>query len=522
MIISNFSQRTSIILGLLLIVVIAACSPQTRVIQVVITPTPDPDATTTTPTITPPLPISTSVPTNTPLPPSETVADAPTNVIPSETTTLTSTNTPAEPTPTFLGPVIQSDYNFIPPPTNTSAAPIIPTTTATPLPPTPPTGEVVAPQAEQPTATATTGPSPTPVPQLDASQMGLQVDTNMEFDQWQRVVALTDATGVDWLKVQVNWAFLQPNGPNDFNGRMQLFERQMEAAARPGLNVLLSIAKAPGWARSNQQEDGPPDDPQALADFITFLFTETKVGESAAAIEVWNEPNLVREWRGTLAFDGAGYMQLFAPAYNAIRAVAPDMPIITAGLAPTSNLDGAIDDRDFLQQMYGAGLANYDNIVIGAHPYGWGNPPDARCCGGPEEPGWDDNPHFFFIENIEATYEIMQRNGHDTQIWITEFGWSSWDGYPSQAPEAWLTYANLNQQADYAIRAFQIGQELPYIGLMILWNLNFANATTIGDPGTVGQEIAGFAIIDPNANPQERPLYWALRAATGEDMPLPQ
>jgi hypothetical protein len=298
---------------------------------------------------------------------------------------------------------------------------------------------------------------------------------------------------------------------------MQLFERQIEALNRANFNIMLSIVKAPDWARSTLEESGPPDDPQALADFIDFLLNDTKIGPVTDAIEVWNEPNLIREWRGTLPFDGGGYMQVFAPSYDVIRSYSPEITIITAGLAPTANLGSdAVDDRLFLEQMYDAGLASYDDVVIGAHPYGWGNPPDARCCDAIAGRAWDDNPHFFFLENLEATYAIMQDNGHsDRPIWVTEFGWATWDGLPSAPPEEWVTYNSAADQANYTMRAFEIGQDLPYVEVMILWNLNFANAFTVDN----SNEIAGYSIINPVIFPSERPLYWALAQSTGAVQP---
>jgi hypothetical protein len=282
------------------------------------------------------------------------------------------------------------------------------------------------------------------------------------------------------------------------------------------MRVLLSIAKAPRWTRSTQAEDGPPDNPQQLADFLTLILRDTKIGQSIDAVEIWNEPNLQREWQGILPLNGAGYMQLFQPSYQAVRAYSPAMTIVTAGLAPTSNLPGTVDDRDYLQQMYDSGLRNLvgdPNLVIGAHPYGWANAPETRCCGDPQsEPGWDDNPHFFFLENIESTHAIMERNGHGGgKIWPTEFGWSTWTGIPSNPPEAWPTYINPVQQADYIIRAFQFGQNTDYIGPMFLWNLNFANETTIQN----GNEIAGFSLIQPTFPVQERLAFWAIAKATG-------
>ena len=402
----------------------------------------------------------------------------------------------------FIGPVVGTDYQSPTPPPQGDPFDAIPTVTSTPLPPSP-----------IPLATNTPGPSPTPVPGLDADQMGIQLYTNMDFDNWMRVIGLAQGTGVKWVKVQVNWAFLQPNGPNEFGERMQLFERQIEALKRAEFNVMLSIAKAPTWARSVQLESGPPDDPAQLAQFITFMMDETKIGEVTDAIEVWNEPNLIREWQGTYPFNGAGYMQLFAPAYDAIRAYSPSITIITAGLAPAGTIgDVSVNDREFLQQMYNAGLANYGaDVVIGSHPYSWGNAPDLRCCDVIAGLSWDDAPQFFFLDNLEDTRDIMLQNGHDVQMWVTEFGWATWEGLSSPPPEEWVTYNTAQEQANYGIRGFEIGQQLPYVGPMMLWNLNFANTFNVEN----SREVAGYSIINPAIFPSERPLYWALAQSTG-------
>ncbi|MDZ4670957.1 MAG: hypothetical protein SH821_08810 [Phototrophicales bacterium] len=461
-----------------------ACAPE-ETIFIVITPTPASVVV---------LPTSTSTSTAT--------AEETAVIIHSETPTddiqITPTETPI-PLPTIgegtrMGPVVPPDYVL---PTLVVPSPIIPTMTSSPLP-----------------TNTQSGPTATPIPLLDASRIGLQLYSNVGQPEWEGYVEQAERTGVQWIKIQVNWAFLQPESPNVFNDQMQLFERQIETASRPpNMRVMLSIAKAPSWARSVNAEDGPPDNPQALADFITYMLRDTKIGTAVDAIEVWNEPNLIREWRGTLPFSGAGYMQLFTPAYNAIRAYSPTIQIITAGLAPTGALGGdTVDDRTFLQQMYSAGLANYGtDVFIGAHPYGWGNPPDARCCNAIPDRGWDDNSKFFFIENIESVYGIMQTSGHNTKMWITEFGWATWEGLPTQAPELWMTYNTAQNQLNYTIRAFQIGQSLPYVEGMILWNLNFANMFRVEQR----DEVAGYSLINPALLPSERPLYRALSQATG-------
>lgn len=495
-----------LLIAVSLLIALAGCRT-TEIIQVRITPTPDPEAVALEPSPTPTddmVSVEQATATATP-----TVTVTPT-VTPTTTPTATTTPDTDEPTPTsmtFIGPIIGGDYQSPTPPPSPTEQEFeeIPTTTPPPVTPIVTTTPIA-------TATPTDGPTPTPLPRLDADRMGLQLYANVEFDDWMRVIGTAQETGVGWVKVQVDWAFLQPDGRDEFGTNFQLFERKMEAVKRAGFNLLLSVAKAPDWARSDTTESGPPDDPADLAYFLNFLLRETKIGGVTDAIEVWNEPNLIREWRGVWPMNGASYMEFFRVSYDTIRAYSPDITIITAGLAPVGAVtDATVDDRVFLQQMYDNGLGNYTDVAIGAHPYGWGNPPDARCCPS-ESRGWDDSPYFFFLDNLEAIYDVMRRNGHeDNRIWLTEFGWATWEGITAPPPEPWVTFNSAQDQADYNIRAFEIGLELPYVGNMILWNLNFANEVRVNQ----SEEVTGYSLINPVLSPPERPAFHALIEATG-------
>jgi hypothetical protein len=442
---------------------------------------------------------------------SPTPGEAPAEVTPTATMSLLVTNTPGTSAPvdrpvtaaaleiapnaTIIGPLIGPDYTLPP--------------TSTPRPSETPT-EGPSPTVE-PSSTPG-GPQPTPVPFLDPAQMGIQLDINLDGEDWRDAVRrVQENLSLGWVKVQISWEAMQPNGPDEFGvpfQQTQLFIQELDGR---GFNVLVSVAKAPAWARSNQNEDGPPDDPQLLANFITFMFS--KFGERIDAIEIWNEPNLAREWQGTLPFNGAGYMQLFRPAYGAVRGYSATMPIIVAGLAPTGDNPGSIDDRSYLQQMYNAGLTGFADVAIGAHPYSWANSPEATCCG---TRGWDDDPHFFFNDTIREYKRIMDANGHATQpIWVTEFGWATWDDFPGDPPPGseWMRFTDQCEQAHYTLRAFEIAQQDDRIGLMILWNLNFALL-----PGLVEarDERIAYSLVLPSPLP-ERPLYWLLYDAVRPD-----
>ena len=198
-------------------------------------------------------------------------------------------------------------------------------------------------------------------------------------------------------------------------------KRRANAASR----ILLSIAKAPYWSRNvDRGEDGPPDDLNELHWFIHKLI-ET-VGPYIDAIEIWNEPNLRREWTGR-PLSGGSYMELFRVGYEAARAYSPNIIVVTAGLAPTGNHAGvSVDDRAFLRQMYAAGLGDYADIKIGVHPYGWGNPPDFLCCDMWAGQGWDDKPQFFFrqtLQDYRTSSPLMATTRHvGNGIWLGDLG----------------------------------------------------------------------------------------------------
>ncbi len=421
------------------------------------------------------------------------------------------------PTVTWQGPVVGPGYVL--PPTATPLATIPPPTVEGQPSPT------AAPVDGQPTPTLSGTPLfPDVIPTLDPERMGIQLDLNLTQEEYDDVTRSLADLGVRWVKVQLPWRDMQPNSAGevgDFFNRTRLYLQDLHLRQ---FKILLSIAKAPNWARSNPNLDGPPDDPQALASFLTQIVTE--YAGNFDAIEIWNEPNLVREWTGALPFNGAGYMQLFSAAYTAVRAVAPQLPIVTAGLAPTGDTGGSIDDRSYLRQMYAAGLGSYRDIVIGVHPYSWANTPEATCCG---TEGWDDDPHFFFADNLRDYRQIMIESGHaDLQMWVTEFGWASWDGFPGQphADSQWMLRTDKWEQANDTIRAFVSGQQTPYIGLMFLWNLNFAmidglieNADERVAYSLVVPGVAG--MIDNNSEDRtERPLYWMLFDAVRPDVNL--
>ncbi len=364
-------------------------------------------------------------------------------------------------------------------------------------------------QTESPTATPEPTFTPTPAyPQyqgsspIDPNLIGIQVhpfgeDQALMFQQ-------LDELGVGWVKIQISWKLFEP-AP----GRLDEFwfgetDRFIDAAHAQGLNVMVGIAKAPEWSRPTTTEDGPPSD---FAEFTRFTeLVANRYSGKVQAYELWNEPNLRREWNG-FDMNGASLVQLVAAGADGIRRVDPSVVLISGAPAPTGINDGvsAIDDRVYFEQMLAAGIALHVD-GIGYHPYGASNPVWATMGNTAEYAvSHNDHPSFFFSHTTEDYQRLMMQYGVDLPLWGTEFGWGSYEmlGKPAPAGAEFMNQLSEWEQAIHIIGAFEYTQNNESVGPLILWNLNFGPLLGADFPET------GYAILRPDGS--KRPAYLAIQ-----------
>jgi uncharacterized protein YraI len=321
---------------------------------------------------------------------------------------------------------------------------------------------------------------------------GIQIDPGGDLGT---TIGSVKGVGMNWVKFQLPWlAYEGTQGVRNFPDDI------VSALNNNGISILVSIVKAPEWARpgnTNLSVEGPPANPQDYASFV---------GEFAArycgrvqAIEVWNEQNLWYEWGGE-ALDARRYIQLLAAAYHAIKAACPAMIVVSGAPTPTgAPPPWAIRDTTYLEQMYQSGLKRYSD-AIGVHPSGYGNPPDARVqdfqAGNYSRPSHVNDSSFYFRNTMEQYRNIMVKYGDaNKRLWPTEFGWAS-----SSTPVVGYEYAAYNSeqnQGGYIARAFDMMRQWGFVGVAFLWNLNY----NVTQPGT---ELAAFGVMG-------RPAYDALR-----------
>jgi hypothetical protein len=315
-------------------------------------------------------------------------------------------------------------------------------------------------------------------------------------------IALAAGLGVGWIKQQVDWNTIEV-APGEY--LWEALDRFVDRAESHGFKILLGVARAPGFTRSEPVvEDGPPDD---FAIFNRFMLAlTTRYRGRVAAYELWNEPNLLREWRGH-GLSAETFAAFLRQGAMGARRGDPEAMLVSAAPGVTGINDGvnAIDDRIYLRSMIAAGVGQWVD-AIGAHPYGAANPPDERFGDAVHRAGgFNDHPSFFFLDTLEDYRAILAEAGVDKPIWVTEFGWPTIDGFGEVKTAGWEYAREVSQadQAAYLIRAIELRRERGWLGPMFVWNLNMA--WLLG----ADSSQSAYSLIRPDGS--LRPAYEQLR-----------
>lgn len=321
----------------------------------------------------------------------------------------------------------------------------------------------------------------------------------------QRAIDAVGDIGFNWVKQQVEWFRYEGSQGNASFGGLDNLVNQANAK---GINVMFSVAKAPDWARAGNSDRGvagPPADPATMASFMGRMAEHFR--GRVKAYEVWNEQNLHYEW-GNEPLSAGRYVQLLCASYHAIKAADPGAVVVSGALTPTGINNGqAIDDVNYLGQMYAAGLRGCANAV-GAHPSGYNKPATAGVgWSAPGKTDFSGHRSFYFQGTMLAYRNVMARYGDGgKKIWATEFGWASVENMGA-GPAPGYGYAAQNSegdQAQYLVDAFNMARRWGFVGPMFVWNLNFAPVAGNAD------EKAAFSIVRNDWAP--RPAYERLKA----------
>jgi hypothetical protein len=316
-------------------------------------------------------------------------------------------------------------------------------------------------------ATVESSPAPTVMTSPD---YGMQVFLFWRTEVADRDLGLVKEAGFRWVKQEFAWREIEGAGPGVFNWTNP--DRVMDQIDAHGLNVIARIGVQPEWAGGNYPQVGPPDNYQDFANFLTAL--ATRYQGRIDAYQIWNEPNLAREW-GDRPPNPVAYTQLLKVAYQAIKAADPKAYVISAGLAPTTRWDDiAIPDTVFIQGMYDADAAPYFDL-LGAHGAGYKAPPETDpdvVANDPVLNNHDPSPsqlrRIYCFRHVEDVRAVMVANGDaNKRVVLLEFGWTT--DYRPDSPYVWHAVSD-QEQADYLVRAYKYAKEnwQPWIAVMSL------------------------------------------------------
>lgn len=333
----------------------------------------------------------------------------------------------------------------------------------------------------RPTATPTPTPTPTPLPRpvLAApsrttysaaapppGSINIEIGGHVSSAGSARAHQAMRSAGMTWLKIQSRY---YQNGPPDIG-------QDIATARNNGFKVLVGTVGDPAeLARGGEAY---------VNGYTNWL--QRIAGQGADAIEVWNEPNIDREWpRGQIS--GVAYARMLATAYQKIKQVNGSTMVISAAPAPTGAENAfpgqVMNDDRWLREMVAGGGLNYLDCV-GAH-YNEGIIPPSQTSGDPRQ---GDYYTRYFYGMLNTYYGITGR-----PICFTELGYLTSEGLPGLPSYfSWAQHVTVQQQAAWLAQAAALASQSGRVRLLIVWNIDIQHYGA--DPQ------AGFAIIRPDGS----------------------
>lgn len=335
------------------------------------------------------------------------------------------------------------------------------------------------------------------IPNTDVNPFGANFFLQWEAEPFKRekTVEMAAQAGIGWAKQQFPWDDIEP-APGEY--RWEKYDDIVDRYRRYGLQVIARLDRPPNWTRADTRfPERPPDNFEVYGDFVE-AFVRHFQGR-IRYIQVWNEPNIFPEW-GDQPVDPAAYTRLLSIAYQRAKAVDPNIYVLSAPLAITTEDFPArrnLSDLIFLEEMYEAGAADYFDILA------------ANAFGMDRLPTDPPDPDTLNFRRVELQREVMVRYGDaDKPIWFNEYGWNA---APANFPEDRLIWQRVTeeQQATWTVEGIWWAREhWPWAGVFNVWYFR--------QIGNLAPDRADyyFRMVDVDFTP--RRVYRAVQVAARE------
>jgi polysaccharide biosynthesis protein PslG len=258
-------------------------------------------------------------------------------------------------------------------------------------------------------------------------------------------LAAMKAIGITSVRVDADWATVQPAGPLAFSWTR--LDHVVSSARAAGMSVDLVVDGCPRWAALAGTSGDSSPQPASSAQYATWAADVARryAPEGVNTFEIWNEPNSALFWQPKP--NPSAYTADLVAAYSAIKEIDPSAFVISGGLAPTPTKNQNISAIDFLKAMYADGAkGSFD--ALGYHAYSFPELPDAYGS------GWSQ-----MARTSPSLRSVMIRNGDGIKpIWVTEFGAPSGgpDGVGEPAQATALAQAVANAKATAWVGALYV------------------------------------------------------------------
>lgn len=278
-----------------------------------------------------------------------------------------------------------------------------------------------------------------PTPMEPEQKFGMTGAQLVGIPRAERLAKLNEMRNikVKWIKIDINWATIQPAGPGD--GNWGGYDSAIDDIRAYGIRILGNITYAPLWAVPSGIpaackrekacfEHYAPVNPAQYGDFARKVALRYARGDNPKVqhFEIWNEANNDEYFKLLTQNQRIPkYVSMLRDAKNKIKTagVAPNAVIISSGLAPYGEVGQMqpggyrINPVTFLAAMYYAGAkGSFD--AVGWHPYNFNS-------GAPGQPVPWNAWHQMYGTNPSARSLMNQNGDGNKRIWMTEWGYAS-------------------------------------------------------------------------------------------------
>jgi hypothetical protein len=305
-----------------------------------------------------------------------------------------------------------------------------------------------------------------------------------------------DELGVGLVRYMLNWrqiAAVKPKhqtNPGDPAYDWSTTDAILGALHAHGIQVLVTLYRAPAWANGGKGSNVAPTGNTTLANFAAAV---AKRYPWIRLWEIWNEPNLQSFLKPN---SPQVYVQrLLNPAYAELHALNPLNRVAGGATSPRSTATGLSPVR-FMRGMSAAHarLDAYSHhpypVTRGERPFGFAKGVCRYCTG------------LLTLANLPKLVAEVRRDFGPKRIWLTEYGYNTKP--PNPAGVSW------NQQAEYLAEAAWRARSTPYVDMLVQFMLE-------DEPGKNGWTtglMSSTGLLKPSFNSFMMPIVQTARTGT--------